>query len=588
MFIKTLATLLIFCLAPLAWASNFDYRVEINGLGDQGEKWLPTLDIEAWHDSEEMNFDQLERLHRQAPEQLQNLLATEGYFNATITPSLEQDNETWVARYNITPGPVAVVSEVAIQFEGELKEDNQANEQRRKNLNQLWPLPLGSQFKQTPWREGKKRLLENLNNEDYPYASLKHSSANVAEDGLSIRLSLILDSGPKIQMGELKISGLEKYPTKTIRNLNTIAPGSAYKREALLKLQTSLIESGYFSGVLVQLPPQDEIKGKVADLLVQVTELKLQQIRIGLGYSTDSKERMQLGYEHRNILGRGWRWNARIQLDRVNQSISNEITFPSDKKRHQDSVGHSLEHADLGSNIGETYTNRLYGKRHWGTSALERTLSLELIDEARKTIINNPPSPRTSRKNEIVTTNLGYAWVERAVDDLVFPTTGHVLEMQALIGTQFKINPYYRFYGRFNRYIPINNKFQFLSRIELGQIFGSPEEPPSDYLFLAGGDNSIRGYPFHSLGHPNGSSTLGSPTTGIFSAEMQYWFKPNWGGAVFFDTGSLGPQLLRSTWYQGYGAGIRWRSPVGPLNLDYAWGRKVKDYQIHFSIGLAF
>ena len=53
MFIKTLTTLLIFCLAPLAWAANFDYRVEINGLGDQGEKWLPTLDIEAWHDSED-------------------------------------------------------------------------------------------------------------------------------------------------------------------------------------------------------------------------------------------------------------------------------------------------------------------------------------------------------------------------------------------------------------------------------------------------------------------------------------------------------------------------------------------------------
>lgn len=568
-------------------AGNFNYRVEINGIEDKDDVLLHQLDIDAWHDSDAMNLDQLQRLHQQTPTQLQDLLATEGYFSAQIQPQLEQDGDQWVARYTITSGVQAQVDTVSIQFEGALQLDSPQNRQRQQKLQTEWPLQTGAAFKQSLWREGKKRLLEDLNNEDYPYASIKTSAATVSDDGKHIDLAITLDSGPAIKMGHLVISGLINYPEKTVNNLNTIAPGSSYKREELLNFQSRLIESGYFSGVLVRLQ-QQENHPDIADLQVQVTELKKKQIRIGLGFSTDSKERVQLGYEDRNILDRGWRWNVHLQADRVKQSLSNEITLPSDPDHHQDSVGHTFEHTDLGANVGETFVNRLYGKRRWGNANFERSFSLELIDEARHSIVTNLPDPPVTVKKEILTANITYNWIQRNVDDLVFPTRGQILDAEGLVGTQFKLSPYYRLYGRWNRYIPLKTNFLFLSRLEAGQIFGSPEDPPSDYMFLAGGDNSIRGYSFHSIGHDNNTATLGSATMGILSLETQYWFSANWGGAIFFDAGSLGKQLFRSTWYPGYGAGLRWRSPVGPLNLDYAWGQRAHDYQIHFSIGLAF
>jgi translocation and assembly module TamA len=38
----------------------------------------------------------------------------------------------------------------------------------------------------------------------------------------------------------------------------------------------------------------------------------------------------------------------------------------------------------------------------------------------------------------------------------------------------------------------------------------------------------------------------------------------------------------------GAGVGVRWRSPVGPLRLDWAYGREVHKSRLHFSVGIAF
>jgi translocation and assembly module TamA len=38
----------------------------------------------------------------------------------------------------------------------------------------------------------------------------------------------------------------------------------------------------------------------------------------------------------------------------------------------------------------------------------------------------------------------------------------------------------------------------------------------------------------------------------------------------------------------GAGVGLRWRSPVGPLRLDWAYGEAVRKSRLHFSVGISF
>jgi translocation and assembly module TamA len=59
-------------------------------------------------------------------------------------------------------------------------------------------------------------------------------------------------------------------------------------------------------------------------------------------------------------------------------------------------------------------------------------------------------------------------------------------------------------------------------------------------------------------------------------------------GAVFYDAGRAAATWSDWKPAHGYGFGVRWRSPVGPLRVDWAWGSELRRGRLHFSVGIAF
>jgi translocation and assembly module TamA len=59
-------------------------------------------------------------------------------------------------------------------------------------------------------------------------------------------------------------------------------------------------------------------------------------------------------------------------------------------------------------------------------------------------------------------------------------------------------------------------------------------------------------------------------------------------GAVFIDAGNAADSFSALKPALGLGVGVRWRSPVGPLRIDWAYGREVRQARLHFSVGIAF
>jgi len=60
------------------------------------------------------------------------------------------------------------------------------------------------------------------------------------------------------------------------------------------------------------------------------------------------------------------------------------------------------------------------------------------------------------------------------------------------------------------------------------------------------------------------------------------------GVAAFYDTGNAFDDWHQFDPVNGYGAGVRWRSPVGALSLDLAYGEEARSFRVHFSAGFAF
>ena len=144
-------------------------------------------------------------------------------------------------------------------------------------------------------------------------------------------------------------------------------------------------------------------------------------------------------------------------------------------------------------------------------------------------------------------------------------------------------------YAQYQHWFTPTPKDQFIVRAEVGKTFApSREGVPEDFLYRAGGTRSVRGYKYQSLGAQDGEAIVGGRYLATGTAEYVRWFSPKWGGALFADVGDAGDARgdLRANW--GYGVGVRWRTPAGPLAVDLAYADRDQKARLVFSVAVAF
>ena len=93
-------------------------------------------------------------------------------------------------------------------------------------------------------------------------------------------------------------------------------------------------------------------------------------------------------------------------------------------------------------------------------------------------------------------------------------------------------------------------------------------ELPPQLRFFAGGDRSVRGYGYQSIGPKNAyGRVIGGKNLLVGSTEVEHYFTKKWGMAAFVDAGNA----FDGTDYRpkiGAGLGVRWLSPVGMIRVD--------------------
>ena len=111
---------------------------------------------------------------------------------------------------------------------------------------------------------------------------------------------------------------------------------------------------------------------------------------------------------------------------------------------------------------------------------------------------------------------------------------------------------------------------------------------PSTFLFRTGGDQTVRGYAFESLGVHKGEAVLGGRHLVVASTEYTHWVGENWGVAGFVDAGQAWDDTTLLKAALGYGMGGRFRTPIGPIRADLAYGQQTHQFRLHFSVGFTF
>jgi len=559
-------------------AQAFSYSVEL-GVPDAYRKLLQdNLEIYTSRENPRMNADQLRLLARRTPDQIRELLATEGYYSPEIDSSLVQKQGAWIARFVITPGEPSRVAAVDLELRGSITEEERSA--RLARMREGWPLREGMVFRQALWEQAKRNALQVLLLRRYPAAKIASSRATVDPQTRKASLQVVLDSGPAFTFGALETSGLKRYPRSIVERLNVIEPGSEYSQAKLLQLQARLLDSHYFTDATVS-ADIDPARPEHVPVKVQVVESQSRKLGFGAGASTDTGARGQVEYKDLDFLGRAWRLSTLLELEGKKQLLSGEIQLPRSAKGDVDSVSALTERTDIEGQITRKYS--LAAKRSRVVGNTETAFGPRYITE--RVVVAGEPD----RSNQALVG--AYVWTRRKVDNLLYPADGYLLNTQVGVAAKALLSDqdFVRTYAKATYYRSVGKNGGLILRGELGATLAhSRQGIPSEYLFRTGGDQSVRGYSYESLGVKSGDATVGGRYLAVASAEYVHWLAPTWGAAVFYDAGNAADDLRDFKFVHGYGAGARWKSPVGLLKLDVARGQETKETHIHFTVGISF
>lgn len=556
------------------------------------------LELQRYRALADLSDGELDRLLVAARLNTQELLATLGYFSPAIDIAFKPATSTTASRrvsLRAEPGEPTLVRELRLEFSGPIKTDPAAQLQRQQ-IQDSWSLRVGSRFTQAGWDDAKEQALRQLTTLRYPAGQLTQTLADIDPASHSALLVVTVDSGPAYRLGELVVSGMQRYDPQLVTRLARLRPGAEFSQAELVQAQQRLSDSGYFDSAFITLDTSGD--PQAAPVRVQLREARLQKLVLGVGASTDSGARLSAEHTHHKLPGIGWRAMSKLSLDRETRSLGTELTAPPESNNWRWVTSALLQNQQSGSfDVG---SQRLRLGRTQSGERIDRNYYLQ-FDRAQ-TAAEDGSVPSVA---ESLSAN--YAFTVRNFDSLPFPSSGWGLGLELGGGTTLgsQREPYSRMLTRLQAYLPLGRRPEsgqadlragrMALRAEAGAVLAHARiSLPSTQLFLTGGDNGVRGYGYHDIGVTlaDGQTTAGRYLA-VGSVEWQRPITRNgqltqWESTLFVDAGAVADEPSSLDAKIGVGAGVRWKSPVGPLQMDLAYALATQRFRLHLNVGFSF
>ena len=539
----------------------------------------------------ELSASELERLLGAVPAQARELLQTEGYFDAEVqvqTLAQRADGAPTRVRVQVRPGPRTLIGRFDLEVEGELARAAARGEpeavQLLASLRAGWPLKPGAPFRNPDWSDAKAAALTRLRAAGYAVADWSGTTAQVDAPRQRVRLFLVADSGPLFRTGDLAIQGLQLHDEAAVRHLAGFGRGEPVTESLLLDFQDRLQKSGLFEQAAVSLDA-DPARAGAATLQVRVRELDRHQLTLGVGVSSNSGPRATVEHIDRRVFGQAATARNKAEWGRLRQAWDGELSTHVRADGYRWFTGGTIER--LRTDEDTVLSQRVRLGRAFESPRIERVQYLEFDRAVRRTALSRTVA-------EALTAN--HAWLWRDVDNPLLPTDGRTLSLTLSAGqargSASGTSPLARVQARAMLFRPLGRGWYAQLRGEAGQVFIRDTAAITENLgFRAGGDDSVRGYAHRSLGPVRDGAVASGRVLWTASAEVARPIlasMPTLWGALFVDAGQAADRWSDLDPVVGSGVGLRWRSPVGPLRLDLAYGHAARKLRLHFSVGIVF
>ncbi|MGQ0618721.1 MAG: autotransporter assembly complex protein TamA [Panacagrimonas sp.] len=541
-----------------AQAAMAGVRVRIEGIdGAERSNVEARLSIRARGEQKGLDEAQVRRLHNQAPQDIREALQPFGWYSPEIDAELEGSAPDWTARYRIGLGPPTVVTSIDARFDGEGADFPPLTERLARPV-----LKLDERLDHARYEATKKRMSDAAFANGFLDAHWTESALRVEPAKREAHVVLHLDTGPRYYFGPVNIEQTVLRP-EVIERYIDIRQGTVFNPQELLDLQFRLSDLGYYESIAIE--PQRDLTDaeQRVPILVRTTPRARTKYDFGVGYGTDTGARLSAGTTWRRLNSYGHTLTTDFRLSEIKNTLAGDYRIPLGSKPgdslsfNATAESEQLEAGDSLKYVLGTSLNRSPGD--W-----QRRVYLEYTHE------------ESEFGDSFTTADLmtpGVSFTRTEADDPIYSRRGwyffgdtHGAVKNALSSTSFLQT---RVILR-GIYSPLR-RLRLIGRSEIGytviEQFG---ELPASQRFYAGGDQSVRGYDYQSIGPRNeDGKVIGGRYLNVFSAEAEYRVLQNWGAAVFIDSGGADDHPNPAL-FTGVGAGLRYRVPIGSLQLDLA------------------
>jgi|GEM_PF-596386 len=575
---------------------------------------------------------------------LQSYYRRRGYLAAQVdsvrTDAVPKSEEKVDVKFFLTEGPLARLSAIALEGTSPLSEA-----EVRKVLKQKPGDPA----------DIAKMELDRQAIEDH-YANLGYAAVDVrdsvAVESTQVQVTYRVTPGVVALLGSVGVEGLRITSGRVVTRELTVHKGDVLSRKKLADSQQRIYDTGLYSDVVFERGDIDSVT-RVADLHLTVRERKMAWIDAGLGYGTLDQLRLTSEWGHRNIGREGIRLvvtgRMGIRLTppdsgqsksilgnrRVDGSLSEPWIFGTRTRATVGAYAEQVVQTQTGNRRFLLIPLRAYG----AALAFRRDLSLvthgTISFEHRHVISDSTSLPLAAgvEQKSYTTRRVGLSLERDTRVDPFDPKAGSDLIGNTVVagGVLRGSARFTKFSGSATKYIPFRRRLTLALRIQSGYVnpfghYGARSDTlheldliPLEDRFVTGGASSVRGYFENEIGYrraiPDSLSALrGGEVLLLGSVEVRFPLVWILGGAVFMDAGNVwerpqditlrrvltvaGPGAGYSDMRYSFGAGVRLRTPVGPIRFDYGWKlRRAKPEEadlsstrgtFHFSLGQAF
>ena len=528
-----------------------------------------------------------ERIGEEAAARANAWLRSEGYYDATVTPTTS-DNPV-AARLEIAPGVRYRFAWPTLVFD-----DAAPDPEAAAAANQALGLVSAGAPARAPSALGAEAAaLKALQQRGYADASIGARRVIVDHATQLVSAEFHLSAGAKASLGRVRARPETLFRAHFIASLRNWRAGDPYKPEDLTRLRRDLSETGAVARISTALAPPDPSGQR--DVILDVEPAKRYAYELGFGYSTTEGLGVDAQWTRRNLTGRADSLSVQTTLGAMLKSLGVTWSLP-----HAAGLGHTLS---LGASLAQEDTDayRRNGvavfasvdagaRLRWG-----RSFGLRLTYDSYDRIAGG----------------VSYAEVLSGYGDLRFDTTEFSLDPRSGAILEARIEPtlstgdatiaFMRATaeGRFYQSIGGAERLTFAERVRLGwlePIAGSADDVPADHRFYAGGGGSVRGYAYNTIyPHERDALALVPGGQGLVEGSLEARLRLNgpFGLAAFLDGGNAFDRWGDAGNLKfGAGLGLRYDLGFAPLRVDLAVPldrhETSNTYALYISVGQAF